>query len=292
VHATPLVWTTRVLWLLLPLTLGELLGDAAAERAAAVGPTVALVAWAVWLAGLVASLVALPVTLTVLRVLAPVPLVAGTVAATQASPSFVGWIGLVAAALAAVCAMSAEVGDWFVDGSSYGDERRMTLRIPPSLLLGPVEGVWALTALPLLAGIVGLADGATVAGALLTLVGIATAVLGFRTLGRLAQRWIVFVPAGITLVDALALAEPVLFPRASIVRLGPAPADTQATDLSVGASGLIVQVDLDQPVEVARAVRRGRAATPTEVTAALLAPSRPGEMLRHAESRHIAVSRT
>ena len=291
-HATPLVWTTRALWLLLPFTLGELLGDAAADHAAALGTTVAVVGWAIWLAGLLASLVALPVALTALRVLAPLPLVAGGTAAVGTAPSAVGWAGIVLAALAAVAASSAEVGGWFVNGSSYGDERRMTLRVPSALLLGPVEGVWVLTTLPVLTGVVLLADGWTVVGAVLAAVGAATAVVGFRTLDRLARRWIVFVPAGITVVDDLALAEPVLFPRTAIVRLGPAPVGTRALALTAGAAGLIVEVDLDRPVELATAVRRGRAATPQEVTGVLLAPARPGEMLRHAEERRIAVSRT
>jgi hypothetical protein len=75
------------------------------------------------------------------------------------------------------------------------------------------------------------------------------------------------------------------------VRLGPAPADTDAFDLTAGAGGLIVQVDLAEPVEIAPAVRRGRVAEPIEITSALMAPARPGEMLAHAEGRKIAVSR-
>ena len=107
----------------------------------------------------------------------------------------------------------------------------------------------------------------------------------------MARRWLVFVPAGITIVDDLALAEPILLPRSRIVRLGPAPADTEARDLSIGAAGLIMQVDLDGPLELVPAVRRGGVAEPVEVTAVLVAPGRPGVMLAHAEERRIAVSR-
>jgi hypothetical protein len=291
VHATPLTWATRILWLLLPLTLGELLGDAVADRSGTVAATVAVLAWAVWLAGLLASLVALPSTLTLLRVVVPLPVVAGVVAALVVGPGPAGWVGLALAAVVTVTALSAEVGDWFVNGASYGDERRMPLRVPAALVLGPVELVWALTALPLPVGIVLVAGAAWVPGLVLVAVGVATAVAGGRTLARLAHRWIVFVPAGVTLVDDLALAEPILFPRNRIVRLGPAPADTDAFDLTAGAGGLIVQVDLAEPVEIAPAVRRGRVAEPIEITSALMAPARPGEMLAHAEGRKIAVSR-
>jgi hypothetical protein len=41
--------------------------------------------------------------------------------------------------LAAVISLSAPVGDRMVNGSSYGDERRMPLRPPGVLLLGPFE---------------------------------------------------------------------------------------------------------------------------------------------------------
>lgn len=290
-RTTPLTWVTRVLWFTLPLTLGELLADAVADRSTAVRVTAAVLAWGLWGAGLAASLVPLPVTLTLVRILAPVPVVAGAVAAATTTPGPLGWVGLATAAVAAVTAMASEVGDWFVNGSSYGDERRMPLRPPAVLLLGPVELLWAVTVWPVLVGIMLLAGRAWAAGAVLTAVGAVTAWFGFRTLVRLARRWIVFVPAGITLVDDLALAEPILFPRARILRLGPAPADTDALDLSAGATGLIMQVDLDGPLDLVPAVRRGGTAETVTVTSVLMAPGRPGAMLAHAEDRRIAVSR-
>jgi hypothetical protein len=291
VHTTPLTWVTRVLWFALPFTLGELLADAVADRSGPVRLLAAVLAWGVWAAGLGASLVPLPVTLTVLRVLAPLPVAAGVVAAVLSSPDTLGAIGLALAGAVAITSMAAEVGDWFINGSAYGDERRMPLRVPTALLLGPVEVVWALTTGPLVVGLFLLAARVWVWGALLAGVGLVTAVVGFRTLARLARRWLVFVPAGITIVDDLALAEPILLPRSRIVRLGPAPADTEARDLSIGAAGLIMQVDLDGPLELVPAVRRGAVAEPVEVTAVLVAPGRPGVMLAHAEERRIAVSR-
>ena len=290
-RTTPLTWVTRVLWFALPFTLGELLADAVADRSGPVRVLAAVLGWGGWAAGLGASLVPLPVTLSVLRVLAPLPFAAGVVAAVLSSPDTLGSIGLAVAAAVAVTSMAAEVGDWFINGSAYGDERRMPLRVPTALLLGPVEVVWALTTGPVVIGLFLLAARIWAWGALLAGVGLVTAVVGFRTLSRLARRWLVFVPAGITVVDDLALAEPILLPRARIVRLGPAPADTEARDLSIGAAGLIMQVDLDGPLELVPAVRRGGVAEPVEVTAVLVAPGRPGVMLAHAEERRIAVSR-
>lgn len=292
VRATPLTWTTRALWLVLPVTLGEVLSDALDGRSAALGVTAGVLAWALWTAGLVVSLVPLPSTLTALRILAPVPLVAGVVALVAgATPDLLGWVGIAVAVGVAACPMSAEVGEWFVNGASYGDERRLPLRPPAVLLLGPIEAVWALTALPLPAGSILLAARSWGFGAACVVLGLPLAWWGARSLHRLARRWVVLVPAGITVVDELALAEPVLFRRESVTRLGPAPADTTALDLTAGAAGLIVQVDVEPAVQVLPSVRRGGVAEPVEAGSVLVAPARPGALLLLAEDRRLRVSR-
>ena len=51
------------------------------------------------------------------------------------------------------CDCVAGVGDWYVDGSSYGDERRFALRPPAALVMVAVPLAWILTVAPLLAGI-------------------------------------------------------------------------------------------------------------------------------------------
>lgn len=285
-----MTWTTRALWILLPVTLGGLIGEAASG---APGATVlGIAAWAVWTAGLLASFVTVPLSLTLLRVLSPLPLLAGAVAATATQPDAVAWIGLGVAAFALAASMSAETGSDFVDGSSYGDERRVALRVPTALLLGPVEAVWVLTAVPLPAAVLLAAHGRWVPALVLGIAGAPLAVIGLRILHRLACRWMVLVPAGITVVDPMALAEPILLKRSAIVRLGPAATDSSALDLTVGAAGLILEVDLSEPVELVQATRRGRVGEPLEVGSVLVAPSRPGRLLAFAEERRIAVGRS
>lgn len=291
VRSPPLLWVLRVLWATLPFSLGELLTAAVDEHPGPVRVAVAVLAWGVWGVGIGASFVALPAALTVWRVLAPVPAVAGLVAATQTAPGTAGWVGLGTAAVVAVLAMSAEVGGWFVDGASYGDERRVPLRPPAVLLAGPVQLVWALTVAPIAAGVVMLAARWWAAGAALAAVGVPLAWWGGRTLHRLARRALVFVPAGMTLVDDLAVAEPVLFARRSVTRFGPAPAGGEALDLSAGAAGLILRVDLDPPVAVVPNPGRGRTAAAVTAPAVLIAPSRPGATLCLAEQRRIRVGR-
>lgn len=285
------MWAWRVGWFLLPATLGELLADALAGSDGP-GRTVATVLlWLTWAAGLACSLLADPRALTTGRVLAPVPLLAGVLAALEVEPTVLGVVGLVVAAVVPVAALSAPVGEWAIDGASYGDEHRSPLRCPGVLLLGPVQLTWLLTVGPGLAALALVARDRWVPAAVLAVGGAATAFLGWRSLHRLASRALVFVPSGLTLVDALALFEPIPLPRRSIARLGPAPADSAALDLTVGATGLILEVALDEPVDVVPAVRRGGTTAAVPSRAVLVAPARPGHFLRIAEDRGIRVGR-
>jgi hypothetical protein len=292
VRASPLTWITRALWLTLPLTLGDLVAGALDGRSDAVVVAGAALAWTLWAATLLSSLVLLPLTLLAMRVMVPLALVGGVVAAVDTAPEALGWIGLASAAVVLVTALSADVGLDFVNGASYGDERRFPLRPPAALLLGPVPVVWALMALPLPAAILALAARQWVLGAVLGLLGAVAVVWGARVLARLTARWCVFVPAGITLVDDMALVDPVLLRAEQVVRLGPAPADTTAVDLSAGATGLILQVDVSVPVSVLPTVGRGRVTEAVEVSSLLFAPSRPGALIAHAATRRIGVTAT
>ncbi len=291
VNAPGWVWSCRVLWAVLPVTLGELLADAIAGRDGA-GPWIAVVAaWCTWAVGLGTTLVADPRALTVNRILAPVPLVAAIWSATQATPGPLGWSGVAAAAVLAVVSLAAPVGEWAIDGGSYGDEHRAPLRCPTALLAGPVPAAWLLAVAPGLGAVLAAVTGRPVVAVPLAVLGVAGAWVGGRSLHRLAGRALVFVPAGVTLVDALALAEPVLLARRSITRVGPAPADTTARDLTVGAAGLILQVDLDDALTIVPAVGRGGVAEAVEVRSVLVAPTRPGVFLRVAEERGLRVAR-
>jgi hypothetical protein len=291
VNASPLTWALRVLWLSLPLTVGDLIASALDGRSGALRTAAVVLCWAVWAGGLLASLVAQPPALTALRMLAPLPLAAGVVAALSGDPSALGWVGLAVAAVVLVVSLSADVGADFIDGASYGDERRFGLRPPGALLLGPVPFVWVLASVPLPLGVLLLSVEQWVPGVVLVLLGAATAWWGVRVLHRLSRRCLVFVPAGMTLVDELTLAEPVLFRRTSVTRLGPAPADTTARDLSGAAPGLILQIDVDPAVSLVPAAPRSGTTEASEERSVLIAASRPGALLAHAGQRDLAVQR-
>jgi hypothetical protein len=178
------------------------------------------------------------------------------------------------------------VGDLFVNGSSYGDERRMALRPPAAVLAGPVVLAWMVVAGGLVAAPLLLAARAWVAGGLALVIGPPAAGLAARGLHGLARRWVVFVPAGIVLHDPLTLVEPVLFHRTTVTALGPAEVDTPATDLTQRAPGLVLELDLVEPVALGL-VRPRNDPESVETAALLFTPTRPGAVLDEAERRRV-----
>lgn len=286
-----MTWLNRLLWLTLPITLGDLLTEVLADRSTSVAVVATVLVWGLWAAGLLASLVRAPWALVALRTIAPLSVLTGAAAAVSSAPGVLGWIGIATAVVATVAAMSAEVGNEFINGASYGDEERFPLRPPAVLLLGPIALVWALTALPLPAAALALAAQQWVLAAVLGLGGAAAAWWGVKVLSRLTRRWCVLVPAGLTLVDDMALAEATLMRSGDIVSIGPAPADTEALDLSAGATGLIIGVDLSVAGDFLPAVARNAVTETVTATSILVAPSRPGALIRAAHGRGMGVQR-
>jgi len=281
-------WPARATWGLLPLLLGPALGDALDGSSRAVEVVGAVLAWGTWAKVLVALLLPRPVGLTALRISAPAALGAAMWAglvgsATGADVAAVTW-----SAVVVVAAFAPLTGDWFVNGASYGDERRMPLRVPGSLLFGPLPLAWlAAVAAPIGAPLL-LAARQWVAGAALAALGLPAAAVAVRALHGLARRWVVFVPAGLVLHDLHALVDPVLFPRSSIRRLGAAPAGSSARDLTQGALGLALQLELVEPLEIAPR-RPDRTVRTEPVEQLLFTPTRPGAVLAEAVRRRIAV---
>lgn len=281
------LWPLRVVWLALPFVLGPALSDALYDRGA-ITPVASWMAWVGWAVVLVACLVPRSVSLTVVRMIAPgsLPLaVWAAVASDDAAMAALGVVGaLVATALALV---GPGVADDFVDGSSYGDEVRIALRVPAPLLV-VVPLTWAITAALVAAGPLLLAAQQWVAGVVATALAIAAVVVIGRRMHALSRRWLVFVPAGVVVHDPLHLAEPILLPTRSLRRIGPVDDVGDAVDVTGGALGLVLEL---RPVEpVSAGLRQGRQVTETEGVAALVvAPVRPGATLVIARARRLPV---
>jgi len=276
-----MLWALRVGWTALPVTVGPALAHALDGASTPVQLTAAAGAWLVWGSVLVAILVPRTISLTVVRVTAPLAAAVAIASAVHggidvAAAVAIGWT----AALAALVLFVPAITDAFVDGSSYGPERRMALRVPGPLLLGPVELTWAATVGGLVVGPLVLATGTWVIGAVVTAAGVAAAWFGGKALHRLSRRWVVFTPAGVVLHDHMIAGDVILFPKAMVRSIGPAAADSDATDVTGRALGLVIELRLTEANKV-----RG-----TDTDRLLLSPVRPGALLQEARSRGLAAS--
>ncbi len=281
----------RIAWFALPFTAGPALADALSDASTPVQAVAAILAWGAWGGIAVAVLVPRTVSLTALRIGAPAALAIAIVATVRAGDIGAAEVVAIAwtALLAALVLLVPLVTEVFVDGSSYGPERRMALRTPAPLLLGPVELAWLVVVLGIAAGPLLLAAKAWVLGAIAVAVGAVAVRPAVRSLHQLSRRWLVFVRNGFVLHDPLTLADPVLFPKQEVRSLGPAPADAErdATDLTGRALGLALEVRLVDAIRIG--VIRGRGQTASIDTARLLfTPARPGALLKEARERGLA----
>ncbi|MEX2658550.1 MAG: hypothetical protein WD232_02550 [Acidimicrobiales bacterium] len=284
-----LAWLVRLMWVVLPFTAGPVLADALDPRSGAVRTTASVALWLAWGLVLVATLAPRDVGLTLLRVVAPAALVASVVAVAEAGSDRLPAALAVSSALAAAAlAHLPEIGSLFVNGSAYGDERRHLLRAPGALLLGPLPVAWAVLVAGIVTGPLLLAARQWVAGGVATVAGFALAAILARALHSLTQRWAVLVPAGLVLKDHLTVLDPVLFRRTEVEVLRPAPADTDALDLTAKAPGLALELRLLDKVGLVRVVP-GTNGEPGRTARLLFTPTRPGAVLTDARARRIPV---
>lgn len=279
-------WLLRLAWLTLPLTAGPALAGALDARSTPVQLTAAVLLWAAWGAVVVGLLVPRPAGLVGVRVGASalLPLVAWA-ADGGAELLVAGGHAVVVLGLALVPA----TGAWLVNGTAYGYERRYLLRVPAPLVFGPIELAALVLPAAVATGPLLLASRQWVLGAVALAVGVPVAVVLARALHSMTMRWAVLVPAGFVLKDHLAMVDPVLFRRPDIDVMRPAPADTDALDLTAGALGLALELRLSTPQHVDR-LQLGRGVPEGyEVQRMLFTPTRPRALLADAGSRRIHV---
>ena len=287
-------WAPALVWLSLPLTAGSSFANALDHRAAAISLTAVIGLWLLWVVGLIAALTPSSVSLTTLRILMPASVVAAAWAALVVphGADLAESAALGVTSLCAVLSLSAAVGYTFINGSSYGDERRFPLRPPGPVVFGPVEIVWAAMVASVFSGPMLLAAKQWIPGALITVLALALVVGGARALHQLSKRWLVFVPAGIVLVDRTTLLDALLVQRHTVGSIGLAEEDSTAADLSAGALGIQVEVRLsttDSIIPTPLRRDRRKIVEPVDVNAVRFTPSRPGWVLDAARERRFTV---
>ena len=279
------------LWAAAPFAAGPLLAAALHPHVRARGTT-SVALWAVWGLVLLATLVPCPLSLTVIRSVAPATVVAIACAAAAAhdrtAPATIA-VALVWTVTVTVEAFLPATAMVQVNGPAYPNERRYPLAVPSSVLVGPLELAWAaVVGLPS-AAVLLLAAHQWIAGGVVALLAASAVVFGGRALNGLSRRWVVFVPAGLVLHDAMSLSDAVLFPRKVIECLGPAPAGTDALDLTLASPGLALELSLKEKVPMVRIVpgqRKGDAGSSARL---MFTPTRPGAVLADARARHFPV---
>jgi hypothetical protein len=283
-------WGFAVVWAIQPVVAGPAFGDSLASRSPLFRMSVGLGLWVIWAVVLVGALIPRTATLTLLRIVAPAAVVAAGWAALAApDPDWLDGLALASTALAVVVAFAPAIGERYVNGSAYGPEKRFPLRAPGVVVLGLVEAVWAVVVAGALAGPLLLAAEQWLAAAAALVIGWPLAVFGARALHRLAQRWLVFVPAGLALVDPVTLTDSVSMTRGAIASIGPAPADTTAEDLTAGSLGLAIEVTFVEPHTIVPLPGRDEKPTDQSVDALLFTATRPGHVLREARQRGLRV---
>jgi hypothetical protein len=280
------MWAARVAWALLPVSVVASLAAGLESRSDAVALTVAIGLWIGWAVALGAYFVPNAITLTIVRILVPVSIVAIAIIGPIGGFDIGDGLALASTIVVTALCFLPAVGAVFLHGIAYGDEVRVALRAPGVLLIGPIEVSWAVLVAGLSVGPLLLAAKQWVIGAVLTAAGLVIVFALARAFHQLARRWVVFVPAGVVVHDPIGLVDPVLFPRGWVRGFAPAPADTDATDLTMGAPGLAVEIALTRKIEIIQ--RLGRSGTrPLVATAVLVTPTRPGVASAIASDRRV-----
>ena len=287
-------WAPALIWLSLPLTAGTSFAHALDQRSAPVTLTAAIGLWSIWVIGLIAALAPSSVSLTTMRIVMPASVVAAAWAALLApnGADLAESFALGVTSMCAVLSLSAPVGYTFINGSSYGDERRFPLRPPGPVVFGPLELVWVAMVASFLAGPLLLAAKQWISGAIISVLAVGLCVAGARALHQLSKRWLVFVPAGLVLVDRTTLLDALLIQRHVVSSIGVAEEDSAATDLSAGAIGLQVELRLsttDSIIPTPARRDRHKMIEPIDVDAVRFTPSRPGWVLDAAKERRLTV---
>jgi hypothetical protein len=283
-------WVNRFAWSVQVATLGLAIGSALASHSRPVQVAGTFVAWAVWAVGLLAVVIAHPIGLTTVR-LAMTALIGATVWVCLSSgvPLWQKAASVIGLLVVLATVGSAETTTWCMDGPAYPNESRHALKTPIGLLPITVAvcaltvGSWVM--FPLLiaakAWVVGIICGAVAAG---------MAWLGTRSLHQLSRRFVVFVPAGFVVHDHLVLLDPVLFRKNVVDSIAPALAGTDSLDLTLGATGMPLEVLLHEKVELTKLSADRKTGEAGRTARFLISPVRPGAVVREAQARRYSTS--
>lgn len=278
---TPLlVWSTRIAVVALGLIVALL--DSSLDLLSTPPRLITtVVLWALWATSLLGILVPSSISLTALRLAVPMINVIIAAVAVAHSWSVSVTMALVIAVIATVLVFSADIGNYFVQLTAYGDEQRFLLRCPASLQMVQILSWLTWVALGLITVCTIAAENYIIA----VITGGGVAALSYilpPRFHRFSRRWLVSVPAGLVIHDHVMLAETAMFMRTAVteVALIESDAASELADMSGKCSGLglaIVLKDFDTVVLASTAKNPGGSAI--HVKSLWVCPTRPGRAL-------------
>jgi hypothetical protein len=287
------VWVLRIVWATLPLTAGPAVSASVQEWSDAPRVLAEVLLWIAWAIALLATFAPRPIGLTALRIVAPAFGVFAIAAAFSGRPTILESAAAVVATLAAAVLVAGhDIAIASVNATSYGDEQRIPLKVPPALFLAPIPAARAAVVAGIAGGPLLLADGNVVAGLVALVVGAPVVVVLLRSLHGLSRRFAALVPAGFVVVDPMTLADPILLPRERIVTMqaaSPTVAPDGVLDLRLGATTGSISLRFDEAADVTTAARARRPAVTVRTVELWIAVVRRAQVLRGAAGRRIRV---
>ena len=237
----------------------------------------AILAWALWFVVFVALLVPATIGLTVVFIAIPIVGAIVGLAGGMVDPAI-----LIAGLAIPFTIVWTPTGDYMINGSSYGSEKRFLLK--PTLIMSIVFPL--LTTIS--AALTGFATRAVVETQwllllILILPAIGSIYVAAKVIHQGFRRWLVFVPAGIVIHDPYLLKISAMTRKPNAGYLTTARTDldqTQTTDLTGGATGYRSHLVTKEPITLDL-----RSGENIESSSILFAPLRPGAVLREARVR-------
>ena len=286
------IWFLRAIWISLPVAAGGVFADAIAPWPDGPRIVAAALAWVGWTIVLFATLVPRPPAITVTRFGMPLAFgVAVAVAITGRGPAAVAAAAIVLTAAAVVLGTRGEFARLCAQGAAYGDEERFPLKVPPAVTFPISPVAIAIVGAAVIVGPLLLANRSWVPGAIVIAIAGPAAFFVVRLVHQLARRWVVLVPAGLVVADPLTMTDPVLFPRARIMGLGPADPSRSppegACDLRLGASYGSCALLLTDDADIVRRVRSKGETIRADLL--LVTPTAAARLLERAKAHRIHV---
>lgn len=275
-------WITRFGWMLAALLPNSLTADV--DRFSDTSNFVFDVqGWATWVLVLVALWVPHPIALTASRMVAPltVLLMAMRLGGTEWGPLPI--LATLAALVACLFVFTAEFGTEQVQAGAFGNERRFLLRIPAPLVLPTVTG-WLFFATASIAGPLFVVSNEWPIAIPVTIVALVVLWFTPQRLHQLSKRWLVRVPAGWVVHDAVLLGDNMLVRTHELQSMAIAPRDTEALDLTGLTRGISLEIVLRDSATVRLTPFASRLTKTLDVVhtkALLIAPTRASAPLNN-----------